>query len=232
MLNRHLTDADHEFYYLNMCAALEDLTAAARIREAAMGLFAERGPAAVTIRDIAAAAGVSPSLVIHHYGSKEGLKAAVDKRAMALVEDLLAEFTVSSPESGSADSLAAMMYERLEREPALIAYMRRLFVDGGPQAEALFRTLFDVTLSSFEQLEAAGLMRPAVDARARAAFLLANDLGAMLLREPIAAVLGFDPLTRSGMQIWTAQLLDVYTRGVFTMGKNMTSPGSPEVDAQ
>ena len=50
-----------------------------------MRLFARRGAAAVTIRDIAAEAGVSPSLVIHHYGSKQGLREAVDNRAIALV---------------------------------------------------------------------------------------------------------------------------------------------------
>ena len=68
-----------------------DLTAAARIRETAMGLFAERGVAAVSVRDVAEAAGVSPSLVIHHYKSKEGLKAAVDERATAAVIDAVAE---------------------------------------------------------------------------------------------------------------------------------------------
>lgn len=58
-----------------------------------MRLFAERGAAEVTIRDIAAGAGVSPSLVIHHYGSKEGLRAAVDERATALVEMFVKELT-------------------------------------------------------------------------------------------------------------------------------------------
>lgn len=51
-----------------------------------MRLFAERGAAGVTIRQIAAEARVSRSLVIHHYGSKDGLKAAVDRRAIGLVE--------------------------------------------------------------------------------------------------------------------------------------------------
>jgi TetR/AcrR family transcriptional regulator, regulator of cefoperazone and chloramphenicol sensitivity len=218
------------FDNLNMCAETADLTAAARIREAATELFAERGPAGVTVREIAEAAGISPSLVMHHYGSKESLKAAVDERAMALFEDLLAEFSARPPERSSAESLASLMYERLESEPALIAYIRRLFVDGGSPALVLFRALFDVTLSGLKQMEAAGLIRPAVDAHVRAAFLLVNDLGVMLLREQIAAVLGFDPLTRSGMQLWTAQLLDVYTQGVFMEGETMTPSDTPEVD--
>ena len=46
-----------------------DLTAKAVIRNTALRLFAERGPDGVSVREIAAAAGVSPALVIHHYGS-------------------------------------------------------------------------------------------------------------------------------------------------------------------
>ena len=56
-----------------------------------MRLFAERGAAAVTVREIAAAAGVSPGLVMHHYGSKDGLKDAADRRAAAFFEEMLGE---------------------------------------------------------------------------------------------------------------------------------------------
>lgn len=43
------------------------------IRTAAATLFAERGYAAVSVREIAKAAGIDPSLVIRHFGSKEQL---------------------------------------------------------------------------------------------------------------------------------------------------------------
>lgn len=45
----------------------------AAILEAARQLFAERGPAATTVRDVAAAAGVDPALVIRYFGSKDEL---------------------------------------------------------------------------------------------------------------------------------------------------------------
>ena len=81
------------FRILNVRTADDDLKAAAVIREVAMRLFADRGAAAVTVREIAAAAGVSPGLVMHHYGSKDGLRDAVDRRAAtdrgALVGELL-----------------------------------------------------------------------------------------------------------------------------------------------
>jgi AcrR family transcriptional regulator len=200
------------FYNLNMCAASSDLTAMALIRQAAMRLFAERGVAEVTIREIAAEAGVSPSLVIHHFGSKGGLKAAADDRATALVDKLVSDLA-----SGvSASSLAGVFAERFEQEPVLLTYLRRLLVDGGPAAEAMFRGLFDATVAGLGQLEAAGLVSPSADHRLRAAFLLVNDLAVVLLRDQVRAVLGIDPLSRDGMANWTAEVLQIYTRGVFT----------------
>ena len=49
----------------------------AAIIEAARRLFAERDISAVSIRDIAAAAGVSHGLVQHHFGTREQLVAAI-----------------------------------------------------------------------------------------------------------------------------------------------------------
>ena len=68
-----------------------DLTGRAVIRNAALRLFAEHGHDAVTMRGIAAAAGVSPALVVHHFGSKEGLRAAVDAYAGKAFDSLFAE---------------------------------------------------------------------------------------------------------------------------------------------
>src|SRR5450756_1214862 len=75
----------------HMRAAPDDLTSSARIREAAMHLFAERGFDATSIRDVAAEAGVSPSLVVHHFKSKAQLKAATDARLTAVLTEMLAE---------------------------------------------------------------------------------------------------------------------------------------------
>ena len=60
----------------------EDLTARARIRDAALRLFAERGLDGTTIRDIAKEAGVSGGLIRHHFGSKDGLRSACDVYAL------------------------------------------------------------------------------------------------------------------------------------------------------
>ncbi|WP_156763445.1 TetR/AcrR family transcriptional regulator, partial [Mycobacterium scrofulaceum] len=50
---------------------------AAAILEAATDLFAERGPAATSIRDIAARSNVNHGLVFRHFGTKDKLVGAV-----------------------------------------------------------------------------------------------------------------------------------------------------------
>ena len=54
----------------------EDLTARARIRDAALLHFGEQGFDRATIREIARTAGVSSGLVRHHFGSKQALREA------------------------------------------------------------------------------------------------------------------------------------------------------------
>ena len=199
---------------LNVRAGNDDLKAAAVIRNAAMRLFADRGAAAVSVREIAATAGVSPSLVMHHYGSKDGLKEAVDRRAAAFFEDLLGELGRIGEEGGSA-SLAELLAGRLEDEPGMVAYVRRLLLDGGEAADGLFARLFEATVAGMRSLVDAGIARPARDEPMRAAFLLANDLSMLILRGQIARVTGTDPLARQDMAAWTAMVMDVYTGGIF-----------------
>lgn len=187
-----------------------------------MRLFADRGAAAVTVREIAAAAGVSAGLVMHHYGSKDGLKDAVDRRAVAFFEEMLGELAQIGEEGST--SLAELFATRLENEPVMVDYVRRLLLDGGEAADALFGKLFDATVAGMRALVDAGVARPAPDERIRTAFLLANDLSLVLLRRQIARATGIDPLTREGLVPWTAAVMDVYTGGIFAAQAEPTAP--------
>jgi AcrR family transcriptional regulator len=202
------------FNNMNMSSDPADLTAVAAIRIAAMELFAERGYAGVTVRQIATAAGVSPALVIHHYGSKERLRAVLEERVAAFLESMLADLATVSEEGGSA-TLAELFVDRLEREPGMAGYVRRLLCDGGPAGVALFGRLYQATRAGMQDLEEAGVVRPSQDKPVRDAFLLSNDLALLLLRPHISQVVGIDPLARDGLVRWSAEVLDVYTGGVF-----------------
>ena len=190
-----------------------------------MRLFAARGAASVTIRDIAREAGVSPSLVIHHYGSKDGLKAAVDEHVIAFLKGVVDEFMTASADDLVAVSTNSTLADRLGGGSTL-PYVRRLLVAGGPAAESLFGSLYEMSLAMAAQFEAAGVARPSSDAPVRAAVFLVNDMAELLLRDQIDAVLGFDPLDGEGLARWSGVLMDVYVNGVITMS------GQPERGAR
>ena len=202
------------FNNINMSSDPADLTSAAAIRIAAMDLFAERGYADVTVRQIASAAGVSAALVIHHYGSKENLRGVLDERVAAFVESMLAELARAPTEGGSA-SVAELLADRLDREPALAGYLRRLLCDAGPAGVALFERLYQVTRAAMQAMEQAGVVRPSRDEPVRNAFLLSNDLAMLLLRPHISQVVGIDPLARDGLVRWSVAAFDIYSGGVF-----------------
>ncbi|HZC41676.1 MAG TPA: helix-turn-helix domain-containing protein, partial [Streptosporangiaceae bacterium] len=129
-----------------MRTAPDDRTARAVIRDEALRLFAGRGPDAVTVRQIAAAAGVSPALVVHHFGSKEGLRQAVDQHVLDLFDAMMSELTASSAEDlydpAASGSLAEAILAHLPPDSPVPAYLRRMLLAGGGAGRELFGRLF------------------------------------------------------------------------------------------
>jgi TetR/AcrR family transcriptional regulator, repressor for neighboring sulfatase len=59
------------------------------ILETAQALIASTGPEGLRLQDIAAAAGISHPLILHHFGSREGLVRALTREAAAELRDKL-----------------------------------------------------------------------------------------------------------------------------------------------
>jgi AcrR family transcriptional regulator len=220
-----LTWPEQAFSLLNVYSAPdEDLTARATIRNAALRLFADRGPGAVTVREIAAEAGVSAGLVLHHFASKEGLRAAVDEYAArafdAILEglggpdapDLAAALTGSAPQS-----IAEAFARGFPAGSPLPDYLRRLLLSNDTAGAALFGRWFAATRALLDAMVDQGVARPGEDRAVRAAFLLVNDLALVLLRNQVAVVIGADPLTPEGISRWAREATAVYTEGAFRM---------------
>ena len=189
---------------------LEDATAAARIREAAIVRFGRRGYERTSVREIAADAGVSPALVIHHFGSKEGLRTACDE---TLVRELMAEKAKTR-----APAIAETMREwldRPERFGAYIDYFATMLAEGSEGGNRLFDRLLRETEAMLEAGVADGSMLPSADPEMRAIMITLNGLAPLLLRDQLARVLGVPLTSPAAVQRMTVPILELYTHGLY-----------------
>ena len=152
-----------------------DLTAAARIRDAAIEQFGERG-FGVGLRAIAEAAGVSAALVIHHFGSKEGLRKACDEY---IAEEIRTGKSEAMRSTDPATWFAQMA--EIESYAPLMAYLVRSMQTGGALATTLWRKMIDDAESYLDEGVRTGLLKPSRDPRARAKYLSITGGGGFLL---------------------------------------------------
>ncbi|CUU60554.1 DNA-binding transcriptional regulator, AcrR family [Parafrankia irregularis] len=192
--------------------AFEDLTARARIRDAALRLFAEQGFEATTIRGVAEAAGVSSGLVRHHFGAKEALREACDtyalERAMAIKEEAVVAGRLADPTFMVAVHPTLLLLQR---------YVARSMVDGSAAAAGLF----DAMVAETERWIATGrLAGPGPDddddPRAFAAALVAMQTGLLILHDHVSRALGTDMLDVDGQVRLGRAVVDIHSRSLLS----------------
>jgi AcrR family transcriptional regulator len=155
--------------------SVDDLTAAARIRDAAVERFGEQG-FGVGLRSIAESAGVSAALVIHHFGSKDGLRKACDEYVAEAIRSSKSEAMNSSD---PATWFAAMA--EIEEYAPLMAYLVRSMQTGGDLARTFWQTMMDNAAGYLDEGVASGILKPSRDPAARAKYLAITGGGGFLL---------------------------------------------------
>ncbi|MGO4753574.1 TetR/AcrR family transcriptional regulator [Streptomyces sp. 2MCAF27] len=135
-----------------------DLTGRARLREAALELFAERGFEATSTRAVAAAAGLSPALVTRHFGSKQGLRAAVDEYVLGRIGEALGGLDAEGADGGALmASLGEVSARLFGADPVLRGYLRQALLEDSEASAALFGRLLRGARGELERLrEASG----------------------------------------------------------------------------
>ena len=180
-----------------------DLTARARIRDAALRLFAERGLDGTTIRDIAKAAGVSGGLVRHHFGSKYDLRSACDSYAldqmMRIKEQAVLEGQLGNPAFMSAAHPTVLLTLR---------YLARSLVDGSPAAEAMFDEMVELCEAWLAQHNPGQMADP----RGYSAALVAMQTGLLMMHGQLSRWLGADIFTAEGHLRLSAAMIDFYSQ--------------------
>jgi AcrR family transcriptional regulator len=152
-----------------------DLTARARIRDAAIECFAEEGFDA-SFRTIAQRAGVSPGLITHHFGSKEALRAECDG-------EVLRQYTVVKNDAIDMPSqhlLSNLMAPGFAAN--LMVYMLRAVHAGGEPARVFLERLIDNARGVMARSVEVGLVRPSRDEEARLRYMTYLTMGALLVQ--------------------------------------------------
>ncbi|MBP2320945.1 AcrR family transcriptional regulator [Kibdelosporangium banguiense] len=170
-----------------------DLTARARIRDAALRRFGVDGFAATTVRRVALDARVSAGLVVHHFGSKQGLIEACDAYAI--------EFSQAAQERGEA----------VDGSGDVLGYLARSMVERAGTTAAMFD---EMVVRTERELGRTGA-RDCADPKLRAAVIVSLELGGYAMRTQLARYLGVDPSSREGFARLGEVIGDVLRKGLY-----------------
>ncbi len=160
---------------LNM-RSVDDLTTRARIRDAAVLRFATDGFGA-PVRTVAADAGVSPSLVMHHFGSKAGLRQECDDWVLAQVREAKSQ---NIGRAAAGESFLEVFASADQYAP-LVGYVLHSLQNGGAPGRDFVEHLITDAGAYIAEAVTAGVARPSRDESARVRYLVLSALGALML---------------------------------------------------
>ncbi|HEX5713973.1 MAG TPA: TetR/AcrR family transcriptional regulator [Solirubrobacterales bacterium] len=180
----------------------------------ALRLFGEDGIEATSLRAVAKAAGVSPALVVHHFGGKAGLVAAADEAAAREFGDAYA-----AAEEGDGDDLlrrrAAQTARVMRERPDVCRYLGRALVEGTAGSSRLFRLMIEGGRAEVDSLAERGALRPDADrlwATLQHFFLIWAPLSFMPLLEE---TLGGPLLKPEQLERWVEANVELLEGGLY-----------------
>jgi TetR/AcrR family transcriptional regulator, regulator of cefoperazone and chloramphenicol sensitivity len=201
----------------------DDLSSRARLRDAAVRLFAERGVAGTSVRDIAEAAGVTAGLITHHFGSKQRLKAAVDE---LMIEVFTAPLTAPSDRtSPTAEGVAEALAHTMAAHPDLRAYLRRSILENDPASGEVFDRFVGLLRERLAEMQATGTLRADLDMDWAPLQVLFLHFGPLLLSSAVERILNIDSYADDVIRRRSRAHLELLNRGF--LSNPATHPGRP-----
>lgn len=178
-----------------------------------MDRFAQEG-FSVSVRTIAENAGVSPGLVIHHFGSKAQLREECDTH----VRRMITEIKTETVEGFSGTFMLQQMAE-VERYAPVLGYVVRSLQSGGALAANLFELMAEDVERFMAVGEEAGTIAPSRDPTARARYLTSSSLGSLMLHTTLhhpGHTPDFGRVMQEWIEAYMLPALESYTEPVFT----------------
>lgn len=127
-----------------MCATPPTPTTAAgptreRILDVAEALFAERGLAGTSVRDISTHVGVTPASLYNHFSGKQALYEAVLDRGIRPLRELMEQLAHREQTVDAADEIIGAIVQHLGQHPRLPRLIQHEALTGGTQLSRLAR---------------------------------------------------------------------------------------------
>lgn len=189
----------------------DDKTAQAKIRDAAIARFPRDGLNGTTVRAIAKDAGVSPGLVIHHFGSKAGLHRACDEHVVHLIAEMKREaLATGSYRSGNA------IAELYTMSVPAIRYIAWTLATGNETASRIFDELLDEAVELLEAGKDAGTIGEIYgDPRKQAAVLVSMQFAGLVFHDHLTRAFGLDMLSSEGLTAAAPYTLQIFSGDLF-----------------
>ncbi|MUL49623.1 TetR/AcrR family transcriptional regulator [Mycobacterium sp. CBMA293] len=168
----------------NPRATNDDLTAKARIRNTALDLYAKHGQDRISLRAIAAEAGVAVGLVQHHFKTKAGLRDAVDQ----LVVDHFANALADVPDDASTAVRDDAVRNMLRANPTVVDYVRRALLEPNVAGSHLIDVIVDLTQREVRAARKTGRASTTRKENTQVIAVLARQMGELLLAPMVDAV--------------------------------------------
>jgi AcrR family transcriptional regulator len=176
----------------------------ARLLQAGLELFGQKGFAGTSITELCDHAGVSRGLVRAYFGSKQALADEVDLFILKRLEQLVEEELKLFRAEGLVGSLRKRSFPTLGDD--LSTYIRRCLLEPTPRNVGFFVRLFKQQREIVAQFEESGASKQNVDTEWLTLLKIFFDFGPLMFAPQIEAVLGRD---YSG-EASRARMFDVY----------------------
>lgn len=202
-----------------MAGAGETPSTRERICEAALNGFAESGVEATSIRDVAAAAGVSPGLVQHHFASKDELRDAVNQYVVERAAETFAELPAKESAAEILRELGDRVTEWAREHPEALLYVARLSADEDPAALQIFDAFLEIANQQWERLAEKGAVRDDADIGWAALQTIVLILGSALFEGAISRHLPAPWRTPDQLERWNRANAELFRRGLYSEGR-------------
>jgi AcrR family transcriptional regulator len=185
--------------------------AQANILDAAEAIMAKgAGPAALRLQDVARQAGVSHPAILHHFGSREGLVRALNKRTFSkLTDSAVARFSAPGPDGDGVKASFAAFRDGLAQR---LVWLLQSPNPPPPSQLDLFERVVDAFQEARRRFAGSGTEPDPTDTRAIIHLATVAALGDALLGARLRNAGAKETAERDAFEQWFTNMLDTYLR--------------------